>query len=161
MGATGRPTYRNRRWPWPVPANRVWLVTAATIGVAVAPLPLSSARPAQRRVRIEASMAGFDPATISVRRGDHVTVELVSTDVVHGLYLDGYGLSVTADPGQAATLTFVADRPGTFRFRCSVTCGPLHPFLMGKLHVGANGVLWRAAVIAALIAAATLWPVRR
>lgn len=106
-------------------------------------------------------MAGFTPAAIAVNPGDRVTVELVSTDVVHGLYLDGYGLSVTADPGQPAVLTFVADRPGTFRFRCSVTCGPLHPLLVGKLHVGSNGVLRRAAAIAALIAAATLWPVRR
>lgn len=106
-------------------------------------------------------MAGFNPAAITVRAGDRVTLELVSTDVVHGLYLDGYGLSVTADPGQPASLAFVADRPGTFRFRCSVTCGPLHPFLVGKLHVGSNGVLWRAVAIAVLIAAATLWRGRR
>jgi len=59
--------------------------------------------------------------------GDHVTIDLVSTDVVHGLYLDGYDLNVTADPGQTATLSFVADRSGSFRFRCSVTCGALHP----------------------------------
>lgn len=131
------------------------------IGIALVPLPSSSSRPAERKVRIEASMAGFNPAAITVRPGDRVTVELVSTDVVHGLYLDGYGLSVKADPGQPATLTFVADRSGTFRFRCSVTCGPLHPFLVGKLHVGSNAVLWRAAAMAALIAAATLWPVRR
>ncbi len=157
----GRQTSGSRRWRRPVAANRVWLVAAAAFGIAVVPLPLSSVRPAERRVRIEASMAGFTPAAIAVNPGDRVTVELVSTDVVHGLYLDGYGLSVTADPGQPAALTFVADRRGTFRFRCSVTCGPLHPFLVGKLHVGSTGILWRAAAIAALIAAATLWPVRR
>ena len=161
MRATGLRTSGSRRWRRPVTANRVWLVAAAAFGIAVAPLPLSSARPEERRVRIEAGMAGFTPATIAVNPGDRVTVELVSTDVVHGLYVDGYGLSVMADPGQPAALTFVADRPGTFRFRCSVTCGPLHPFLVGKLHVGSKGILWRAAAIAALIAAATVWPVRR
>jgi len=161
MRATGRRTSGSRRWWRPVAASRVWLVAAATLGIAVAPLPLSSARPTERRVRIEASMSGFTPAAITVNPGDRVTVELVATDVVHGLYLDGYGLSVTADPGQPATLTFVADRPGTFRFRCSVTCGPLHPFLVGKLRVGSKGLLWRAAAIAALIAAAAVWPVRR
>lgn len=161
MRATGRRTSGSRRWRRPVAANRVWLVAATTFGIAVAPLPLSSARPAERRVRIEASMAGFTPAAIAVNRGDRVTVELVATDVVHGLHLDGYGLSVMADPGQPAALTFVADRPGTFRFRCSVTCGPLHPFLVGKLRVGSSSLLWRAAAIAALIVAATAWPVRR
>jgi heme/copper-type cytochrome/quinol oxidase subunit 2 len=106
-------------------------------------------------------MTGFTPAVISVNPGDSVTVELVSNDVVHGLYLDGYGMSVEADPGQPAALTFVADRHGTFRFRCSVTCGPLHPFLIGKLQVGSRDLLWRAAAIAGLITAALGWPVRR
>ena len=157
MDATDRPISRNVRGPWSVSAGRGWLVAAAALGIAAAPLPSRPARPAERRVRIEASMAGFAPATISVNPGDRVTMEIVSTDVVHGLYLDGYGLSVTADPGQPATLTFVADRPGTFRFRCSVTCGSLHPFLVGKLDVGSHGILWRAAAIAVLIAAAAAW----
>jgi heme/copper-type cytochrome/quinol oxidase subunit 2 len=79
-----------------------------------------------------------------VNTGDTVTLELVSNDVVHGLYLDGYGLSVEADPGQTQTLTFVADKTGSFRFRCNVTCGAMHPFMIGKLTVGTNEWLLRS-----------------
>ena len=85
---------------------------------------------------------------LQVNPGDIVSIKLASTDVVHGLYVDGYDISVTADPGQPATLSFVADRPGTFRLRCSVTCGALHPFMTGKLRVGSNLLLWRGIGLA-------------
>ena len=72
-----------------------------------------------------------------------MTIELAATDVVHGIYIDGYGLSLEADPGKTERMIFTADRPGSFRFRCSVTCGSLHPFMIGKLQVGENSLLWR------------------
>ena len=93
-------------------------------------------------------MAGqfsYSPSTVRVQPGDTVTLELVSTDVVHGLYVDGYGAAVEADPGQTKSVTFVADRPGSFRFRCNVTCGAMHPFMIGKLQVGRNTLFLRSA----------------
>lgn len=127
------------------------------LAVAWLPVPAASRRPAHRRIRIEATARGFEPSVVRVNRGDRVTLVLVATDVVHGLYLDGYGLAVTSDPGQADSLTFVADRAGAYRFRCSVSCGALHPFLIGKLTVGRNDLLWRAAGLALLIAFAVSW----
>lgn len=142
--------------------NRMRLLWClAVLGVAVSPLPLPSRQPVEKHVRVEASDQGFTPAVITANPGDRIVLELVATDVVHGLYVDGYDLNVTADPGQPAFLTFLADRPGTYRFRCSVTCGALHPFLIGKLQVGSNGMLWRAIIISALIACAATWSVRR
>jgi heme/copper-type cytochrome/quinol oxidase subunit 2 len=91
-----------------------------------------------------------------------VTFELVSTDVVHGLYVDGYGVSVEADPGQTATLTFVANRPGSFRFRCNITCGAMHPFMIGKLTVGVNHWLYRGIGLAILATLGVLmWTKRK
>ena len=134
-----------------------WLLLALGAGViAFAPLPTESAQPRNRHFRIEASSFRYAPATIAVNAGDHVTIDLVSTDVVHGLYVDGYDLNVTADPGHTARLSFVAQRAGAFRLRCSVTCGPLHPFMIGKLHVGRNELLWRAIAIALLAGLAVL-----
>lgn len=138
-----------------------WIIFAL-LGLAIAfgPIPTSTAAPADRLIRIEAGSFDYAPAEIDVNPGDRVTLELVSTDVVHGLYLDGYELNATADPGRPARLTFVADKPGTFRFRCSVTCGALHPFMIGKLRVGENDLLWRAIGLAALAAVAGVWWVR-
>ena len=124
----------------------------ATCGllVVLVPAPASSATPMEQTIRVEASSYQYSPAVVKVNPGDHVTLELVSTDVVHGIYLDGYNLEVTADPGQTKKLSFTADKAGTFRFRCSVTCGPLHPFMAGKLEVGQNWLMWRAAGLAIL-----------
>ncbi|GAB4417975.1 MAG: hypothetical protein Kow002_04670 [Anaerolineales bacterium] len=123
-----------------------WLALgSAALFVAFVPLNLQpSASNVERFFRIEAGDFAYAPAVLHVNPGDRVTIELVSTDVVHGIYVDGYDVSVTADPGQPATLSFVADRPGTFRLRCSVTCGALHPFMTGKLLVGTNTLLWRS-----------------
>ncbi len=124
------------------------LVLALGAGViAFAPLPGARAKPANRHFRVEASSFRYTPATIRVNAGDHVTIDLVSTDVVHGLYIDGYDVSVTADPGRTASLSLVANRTGMFRLRCSVTCGAMHPFMIGKLHVGRNDLLWRALML--------------
>ena len=134
------------------------------MAIVVVPSPTALAARAARaewHFRIEAGSFQYTPEAIHVNPGDHVTIDLVSTDVVHGLYIDGYDLSVTADPGQTASLSFVADRAGSFRFRCSVTCGALHPFMMGKLNVGSNDLLWRAIGLGALVVVAGVWAVRR
>ena len=125
----------------------------AGLVVAFAPLPVRSTAPQERMFQIDARQFAYVPSELKVNAGDTVTFELVSNDVVHGLYVDGYGVSVEADPGQTQTLTFVADKPGSFRFRCNVTCGAMHPFMIGKLKVGTNEWLFRSiglAVVAAL-----------
>jgi len=125
-------------------------VGLAVLLVALAPLAspgVPTLGASERVVRIQASRFAYEPAVVRVNRGDRVTLELVSTDVVHGLYVDGYGVSAEADPGQPARISFVADRPGTFRFRCSVLCGGLHPFMIGKLEVGSGARFWVAMAI--------------
>lgn len=139
---------------------RLPLILLLATFILLLPMPASPS-PVNRTVRILASSFEYTPAIIRVEPGDRVTLELVSTDVVHGLYLDGYDLRVSADPGQTARLSFVANRTGTFRIRCSVTCGPLHPFMIGKLVVGTNGLAWRVAALAILAAAVGLLGLKR
>ena len=127
------------------------LIGGAALAIAFAPLPLGThPKPTTRVFRVEARQFAYTPAAFKVNPGDTVTIQLVSTDVVHGLYVDGYGLAVVADPGQSATLTWVADRSGAFRLRCNVTCGAMHPFMIGKLTVGTNEWLYRSIGLALL-----------
>ncbi len=138
-----------------------WIIIGLlALAIVVVPNPIALAAPTEQHCRIEASQFQYTPETIQVHPGDHVTIDLVSTDVVHGLYLDGYDLNVTADPGQTATLSFIADRSGTFRFRCSATCGALHPFMIGKFNVGSNDLLWRAIGLGVLAVIAGAWALR-
>ncbi len=134
-------------------AGRRWVymlaVAAAALVVAFAPLPQTvSPAPQGRVIHVEASQFSYSPSVISVNPGDTLTIELTSKDVVHGLAVDGYGLSVQADPGQTRPLTFVADRPGSFRIRCNVTCGAMHPFMIGELKVGPDATLLRSVGLA-------------
>lgn len=126
------------------------LFAMAGLVVAFAPLPVPSSASQERTFQIDARQFAYSPSELQVNPGDTVTIQLVSTDVVHGLYLDGYDISVEADPGQTAILTFTADKPGSFRFRCNITCGAMHPFMIGKLTVGTNNWLLRSVGLAAL-----------
>jgi heme/copper-type cytochrome/quinol oxidase subunit 2 len=77
----------------------------------------------------------YSPNILEVKRGDQVTIRLLSQDVHHGMYLDGYQIETSAYPGQDGALHFMADRNGRFAFRCSVTCGAFHPYMIGYLKV--------------------------
>lgn len=130
------------------PRLSLLLLVMAGLAVAFAPLPVQPIRPQERTFQIEARQFAYSPSKLNVNPGDTITIQLISTDVVHGLYIDGYDISVEADPGQTATLTFTATKPGSFRFRCNITCGAMHPFMIGKLTVGANDWLFRSAGLA-------------
>lgn len=132
--------------------SRFFLLLLVMTGlvVAFAPLPVPPITPQVRNFWIDARQFAYSPSELKVNAGDKVNIQLVSTDVVHGLYVDGYDISIEADPGQTATLTFVADRPGSFRFRCNVTCGAMHPFMIGKLTVGSNDWFLRSIGLATL-----------
>ncbi len=137
------------------------LLAMTGLVVAFAPLPVQPTAPQERTLRVEAGQFAYSPSELKVNPGDTVIIQLVSTDVVHGLYVDGYDISVEADPGQTATLTFIADKPGLFRFRCNVTCGAMHPFMIGKLTVGRNEWLYRSIGLVLLAAVSTPILVKR
>ena len=133
-----------------------WLAGGITIVLVLlallAPLPVMGAAPQERHITVSAHSFAFEPGTVRVNRGDTVTIDLESTDVVHGLYVDGYGVATQAEPGRPGQLTFVANRDGAFRFRCNVASGNLHPFMIGKLVVGPN-LTWLRAIAATSITA--------
>ena len=142
-----------------------WLRWAVFAGLMLVvwftPFPGAAITPVERTFQVNASRFEYSPAVLAVNPGDRVTIELTATDVVHGLSIDGYSLAATADPGQTARLTFVADRQGSFRFRCTVTCGNLHPFMIGKLNVGQNTLLWRAFALSGLALVGGAWVLKK
>ena len=91
-----------------------------------------------REITVVAKRFEFNPSTITLRRGELVTLRLESLDVTHGLYLDGYDVQTKARPGMVGKVTFRADKPGRFSYRCSETCGEFHPYMIGYLSVTPN-----------------------
>jgi len=139
-----------------------WVILAGlALAVIFLPVPAGAAAPTERTFRIDARRFEYSPAVLRVNPGDQVTIELVALDVVHGLSIDGYDLQTAADPGKTASISFTADRSGTFRFHCTVTCGNMHPFMTGKLEVGQNTFIWRAIALVGLALFAGVWKGRR
>ncbi|UCC87451.1 MAG: cupredoxin domain-containing protein [Anaerolineales bacterium] len=124
------------------------------------PLPLT-VKPVTHVVTMTADQFAFDPPVLRVNYGDRVRLTLQATDVVHGFYLDGYGIETRVEPGISQQIEFVADQIGKYRFRCSVSCGTLHPFMIGELVVNPNLTFARAVGLTAVILAGTLFYLRR
>jgi heme/copper-type cytochrome/quinol oxidase subunit 2 len=124
---------------------------------AALPLPAAAGGDSEHIIRITARSFAFEPEIVHVTRGDRVVIELESIDATHGIYLDGYDLSMEAEPGHPARLAFTADKAGSFRFRCSVACGNLHPFMIGQLKVGPNLRFGRALAALAVVTVGAVW----
>ena len=124
------------------------------------PLPTAAGSPSQHDFQLNARMFAFAPSRLQVNQGDQVTITLVSEDVVHGVYIDGYDVNIQAEPGKPAQASFVADQRGKFRLRCSVSCGAMHPFMIGELVVGPNLPFWRAAAALLIVAVGSVLSLR-
>ena len=123
--------------------------------VLLTPLPFST-EPVTHHITMTANQFAFDPPVLRVNRGDDIRLTLQAADVVHGFYLDGYNVQQRVEPGLSQEIEFVADRAGKFRYRCSVSCGPLHPFMIGELVVGPNLPFIRTVGLLLVAVAGTL-----
>jgi polyferredoxin/plastocyanin len=128
---------------------------AVLIPLGIALIPKAAAT---RHISVDAKRFGYNPARIIVNKGDTIKLGFSTSDVTHGFHLDGYpieliarkGLTFQRDPWQrekdhlnkdwnrVSTVKFVARRSGKFIFRCTETCGNLHPFMTGELIVRPN-----------------------
>jgi hypothetical protein len=88
----------------------------------------------------------FDPQLLVVRRGDTVRLRAINQSFFrHSIEIPEYGVSTgPLEGGERASevLTFVADKPGIFVYRCGLpydpatgTCSPEHDRQIGHLVV--------------------------
>jgi heme/copper-type cytochrome/quinol oxidase subunit 2 len=141
------------------PTRLILLGLALLAGLVVAFVPadrLLAAPGGVREVNLTLSQFAFDPPVVRVNRGDRVILTVQATDVVHGLTIDGHDVALRVVPGTSQRAEFIAERAGKFRLRCSVSCGNLHPFMIGELVVAPNDLYWRAVGLALITAISTL-----
>jgi len=138
----------------------VLFVAALAVPLAIYFVPRE---PQTRTIRLEAHKYGYSPSRIFANKGDTIIFKPTSKDVTHGFLLDGYDLdfiikqegiaflkySWQDDEGKAHVdwdkvneIEMTADRAGKFVFRCTQTCGNLHPFMTGELIVGPNAAYY-------------------
>ena len=155
------------------------IAVALTVVAALAlgpPQVADGRKPVEHSIDVVARRYAFEPAVVRVERGDLVRLRIASLDVVHGFHLEGYGIDVAMEPlrrevrvrrgagpvESVAEVIFVANRTGKFRFRCSKTCGAMHPFMTGELIVGPNNLLLGSnAAALGLLLGGLAWAWRR
>lgn len=80
----------------------------------------------------------FDPATITVHKGDHIVLVVTNVDELpHGIVIPQLNLDTGAlREDQSAKLEFDATTTGTFTMLCSVPgCAPDHARMIGQIVV--------------------------
>lgn len=81
----------------------------------------------------------FNPEHIKLKEGDKVKLHLTNIerayDATHGFAIDGYNVNLSLEPGESATVEFVADKPGVYPFYCTEFCSALHLEMAGYLLV--------------------------
>lgn len=98
------------------------IALAVLIGVAAR----SRADEAPRTVDITAKRFEFVPSTITLKRGETVTLRVTSEDVIHGLFLRDLKLDTDIEPGKTQELTVTPQRAGKFTAICHHFCGAQH-----------------------------------
>jgi cytochrome c oxidase subunit II len=88
-----------------------------------------------RRIEVTAKRFGFEPAEITLKKGEPIDLVLKSTDVPHGLRFRELNVDLKVGKGGTSEVRFTPNRTGTFVGHCSVFCGSGHGSMALKLHV--------------------------
>jgi plastocyanin len=98
-------------------------------------LPAVTLDPNARVFEVTGINYGYDVSEIRVRQGETVTIQFESTDGFHDIVIDEFSVaSKKVEPGVRTSVTFVADRVGTFEYYCSVGSHRAHG-MVGSLIV--------------------------
>lgn len=72
-------------------------------------------------IEVKAHNYAFDTDEIRVKKGETVTINFESTDGFHDWAVDEFNAQTQkVQPGTKTSVTFVADKEGTFEYYCSV-----------------------------------------
>lgn len=88
-----------------------------------------------RHVEVVAKRFAFEPANITLKKGEPVDLVLKSVDVAHGLRFRELNVEVNVGKGGKGAVHFVPNKTGTFIGHCSVFCGAGHGSMTLTLHV--------------------------
>ena len=130
----------------------VLLVVIAVVGCVVPPSLAQSSTEGDQVITVTGKKYEYDPSPIRVKQGTKVRLNITATDHDHGFKISPFpdGAEKSGDPGlvfsspqdctkiekgQTVTVEFVAQKAGTYSFRCCVVCGFHHHSMKGELIV--------------------------
>lgn len=84
-------------------------------------------------VALTARQFVFTPATVTVKAGQPVALELTTLDRAHGFKMPALGIRADVLPGAVTRVTLPALAPGRHVFLCDVFCGDAHEEMDGVI----------------------------
>ena len=103
-----------------------FLASACAMAVAAMPSPRVSADAPPRVIEIKAKKFEFEPNQLTLKKGETVTLHLVSEDRVHGFFQRALGIDTDIDPAKGSAVTVTPTAPGTYQVICDHYCGYGH-----------------------------------
>ena len=98
-----------------------WLAVKNSGEAEVAPVNEVVEMPGVKEFTITTSNFKFSESMMTVKKGDTVKITVKNTDGFHDFVIDEFGVATKKlQAGQEETLTFIADKAGSFEFYCSV-----------------------------------------
>ena len=91
--------------------------------------------PGVHEIQVTLKKYEFSPGSLHVKKGERVKLIMAAVDHDHGFKLDEFGVNQKVRKGTTATVEFIADKSGSFQFRCSTVCGLGHRGMKGTLVV--------------------------
>jgi cytochrome c oxidase subunit 2 len=110
-------------------------VLAVMAMVAVCCVPRTEADSTVQTITVHAVRYEFDPAEITVERGQTVRLVFIADDVAHGVAINELGVDVDLPKHKAQTVTITPTAVGDFEGECSKYCGSGHSGMTFVVHV--------------------------
>jgi cytochrome c oxidase subunit 2 len=115
-------------------SNKTILINILSVSSFVAP-GFASTSDIPVTINVSARRFSYEPAQITVKKGEPVVIKLTTQDVAHGLKFKELNLNTKIEKGKTAELAFTPTQTGDFVGHCSVFCGSGHGSMTLTLHV--------------------------
>ena len=88
-----------------------------------------------RTIEIHAHRFAFTPSEITLKKGETVTLRLISDDVPHSLVVSDLQINQEVSKGHPAEITVTPTSTGDFHGKCGRFCGGGHGSMVFTVHV--------------------------
>jgi|HubBroStandDraft_6_1064221.scaffolds.fasta_scaffold234723_2 cytochrome c oxidase subunit 2 len=111
------------------------LVLGLITGLAMYSVPTRAQADSTQVIKITASKFHFTPDHITLEKGQPVTLQLTSSDRVHGFMIRALKIDTDIKPGKVTEVTVTPQAAGTFTAICDHYCGLGHGNMKMKVVV--------------------------
>lgn len=111
--------------------TRLLCWSVAAVLLAAAPRALAE----DKVIRVTAEKFKFTPASIELKVGEPVVLEITTLDRKHGFQVPDLNVDENVEPGRVTRVRIVPSKAGTFLFHCDVFCGSGHEEMAGEIVV--------------------------